>query len=306
MLRGSAGSWSAVHRAGRCVAGRLRSRKGAAARECTRDRLPLRPSTPRRSGSFGTCWQRAAGGEAARAAPAPISRRGPIERSRFGRHPAGLLDWAGSFRLGNVGAHVYVEFDSPALDLARLGVALGALVRRHDMLRAVILPGGQQQVLRDVPAYDVAVLDLSARPPLDVDAELDVLRTQLSHQVCPTDRWPLFDLRVTVLPGQRIRIHFGIDLLIADLRSIYILLTEWFQLYVDPDVALPALRTSFREYVLRERELEGTDAFARAEALAASAPDSPPAPELPLAKNRHRSSPRFTVGPCTCRRSVTH
>ena len=207
--------------------------------------------------------------------------------------------WIGrgqDFELGNVGAHVYVEFDSPRLDLARLGAALNALIRRHDMLRAVVLPDGQQKILQEVPPYDVAVLDLSAATPETVVSELDVLRTRLSHLVLPADRWPLFDLRVTVLPGAKIRIHFGIDLLVADLRSIYILLAEWFQLYVDPDIALPSLGMSFREYVLRERAQEGTEAFTRAEAYwRAKLSDLPPAPELPLLKSPASvTSPRFS------------
>ena len=207
--------------------------------------------------------------------------------------------WIGrsqDFELGNVGAYVYLEFEAPRLDLARLGAALNQLIRRHDMLRAVILPGGQQQILQDVAPYDVAVLDLSLQPPDAVASELDALRTRLSHRVFPTDRWPLFDLRATLVPGNRMRIHVGIDLLIADLRSIYILLSEWFQLYVDPRAALPPLGISFRDYVLKERSLEDAEEFARAEAYwLERIPKLPSAPDLPLAKNPASiTSPRFT------------
>ena len=69
------------------------------------------------------------------------------------------------FDLGNVASHSYTEMDLRNVDLDRLGLALQRLIDRHDMLRAVILPDGRQQVLAEVPPYEIRVCDLSRHEP---------------------------------------------------------------------------------------------------------------------------------------------
>lgn len=62
--------------------------------------------------------------------------------------------WLGrneAFELGNIAAHGYLELDCHYLDLTRLNQAWQKLILRHDMLRAVILADGQQQILPTVP-----------------------------------------------------------------------------------------------------------------------------------------------------------
>ena len=54
--------------------------------------------------------------------------------------------------LGSVSCYLYTEFDTSQIDLARAEAAWNVLIKRHDMLRAVILPDGTQKILRDVPA----------------------------------------------------------------------------------------------------------------------------------------------------------
>ena len=42
------------------------------------------------------------------------------------------------FELGNIGCHVYIEFDLSELDRRRMQAAWQKLIDRHDMLRAVV------------------------------------------------------------------------------------------------------------------------------------------------------------------------
>src|SRR5262249_5978003 len=94
----------------------------------------------------------------------------------------------------------------------------------------------------------------------------------------------LFDIRATLLPGGRTRLHVGIDLLIADAWSMNIMQTELGLLYEDPSRALPALALTFRDCVIVEQAQRGTSAHHRAEAYwRERLPNLPPAPELPLA-----------------------
>ena len=97
--------------------------------------------------------------------------------------------WMGrsqAFELGNVAAHSYMEFESDGLDLARFNAALLRLIERHDMLRAVVTPDGQQQILERVPPYRIEVLDLAARSRGGPRPRSKRSARRMSHQVLPT------------------------------------------------------------------------------------------------------------------------
>ena len=202
---------------------------------------------------------------------------------------------SGAYELGSVSTHVYFEFEAAGLDLRRLTGALRRAIERHGMLRAVFLPDGRQQILAQVPPYSIAVIDLAGLPPEAREQALAALREEMSHEVLPAGHWPLFDLRASLLPAGRLRLHVGLDFLIADALSVRILERELLQLVVDPEAPLAPLELSFRDYVLAERALEETEAFQRALAYWRSQMAAlPPAPELPLVANPAAlGSPRF-------------
>ena len=221
-----------------------------------------------------------------------------IVADRAGHHqPFPLTDvqqayWigrSGAFELGQVGTHLYLELDTPEtedIDLGRLGAALNRLIERHDMLRAVVLPDGRQQILERVPPYEIALLDLAGEAPTQAVRELEAVRRRMSHQVLPADRWPLFEVRASRLPDGRTRFHISFDFLIGDAWSCQILLRELSALYADPGAALPPLPISFRDYVLATLALEQSAAFERALAYwRACLAELPPPPELPLARS---------------------
>jgi amino acid adenylation domain-containing protein len=202
---------------------------------------------------------------------------------------------SGAFELGRVATHLYLERDAEQVDLPRIGAALNRLIERHDMLRAVVLPDGLQQILERVPPYEIALLDLSSRAPGEAERELEAVRREMSHQMLPSDRWPLFEVRASRLPGGRTRFHVSFDFLIGDAWSCQILLREISALVGDPWVSLPPLPVSFRDYVLATVELEGSAAFERALAYwRGRLAELPPAPELPLARSPlELGQPRF-------------
>jgi amino acid adenylation domain-containing protein len=202
---------------------------------------------------------------------------------------------SGAFELGNVATHTYLEFDCVNMDLERLNLAWQRLIDRHDMLRAVVLPDGQQQILAQVPAYQIELLDLCGHEPQVATSQLEAIRQQMSHQIFPSDQWPLFEIRATRLDAQRFRLHFSSDALIRDASSRLILFREWSQFYENPDTPLAPLEISFRDYVLAEAALRGSDLYQRSQDYWWSRlPTLPPAPELPLVKNpRSITSPRF-------------
>ena len=193
---------------------------------------------------------------------------------------------SGVLELGGVSNHGYYEIEGKNLNPEKLNWGLQKLIERHEMLRAIVLPDGQQQILEQVPDYQMQVLDLRGQNQETVDKQLEIIRDRMSHQVLQSDKWPLFEFRVTCLDGEKVRLHVSYDLLVFDAWGLFRLFEEWFQLYQNPDVVLPSLELSFRDYVLADRKIVDTQLYKRSREYWLNRIDSlPSAPELPLAKN---------------------
>src|SRR5438128_9349477 len=147
------------------------------------------------------------------------------------------------------------------LNVGRMNLALQRLIARHEMLRAVALPDGRQQILAEVPAYEITVLDLRARPQDEIELQLLNLREVLSHRIITPDEWPLFHFLAALIPNNRARLFISLDVLMADAWARRILTRELFQMYENPETQLPALTLSFRDYLLAERELRKTGLY---------------------------------------------
>src|SRR5690606_17582912 len=107
------------------------------------------------------------------------------------------------------------------------------------------------------------------------------IREEMSHQVLPADRWPLFDIRVTGVAATDWRVHLSLDALILDGESIHLLLQEVFDRYHG---GAPATHSSasFRDYVLAQQAHSIANQTARDYWLA-RLDTLPAAPPLPLA-----------------------
>lgn len=192
----------------------------------------------------------------------------------------------GVLELGDVANHGYYEIEGKNLDLDNLNRSLNQLIQRHDMLRGVMLPDGRQQVLKEVPEYEIKHTDLREKDQNTINQHLECVRQEMSHQVLPWDKWPLFEFRATLLNDDRIRLHISYDLQIFDAWSLFRLFEEWFQLSQDPQATLPKLDFTFRDYVFAEKALQETELYQQSRDYWLSRiPSLPPAPDLPLAKN---------------------
>jgi len=180
--------------------------------------------------------------------------------------------------------HAYEELACRGLEADRLEQAWQQLIRRHGMLRAVILPSGEQQILENVPDYAIKCYDLTQVDDVTIAQHLETVRREMFNTPFPSECWPLFAIRFTQLAAGKLHIHLSLDMLIADWGSYEIVLREWAQLYRQPECILPPLALSFRDYVVAEKRLKGTALYQQAaqywlQRLASL----PPAPELPLA-----------------------
>jgi pyochelin synthetase len=193
-----------------------------------------------------------------------------------------LLGRREAFDYGGVSCQVYGEVAFTELDAKRLENAWRMLVQRHDMLRAVIHASGHQQVLAQVPDYQIRVADVRGCSRADVDAAVAETRGELDHRFFEPDQWPLFELRVTVA-DDRALLHVSIDFLIADYLSIQLLLDELMGLYRDPGLLLESLQLAFRDYVLADRRQREGGRYERDREYWHTRIDTlPGAPELPL------------------------
>ncbi|TYB47905.1 non-ribosomal peptide synthetase [Actinomadura chibensis] len=188
--------------------------------------------------------------------------------------------------LGGVGCHFYIEFDGTAIDRDALERAARALFERHDLLRARFLDDGTQQVLPHSPWPGLTVHDLSTAE----DAEEALLRKRelLSHRRLDVERGEVLDLALSLLPGGAYRLHVNIDLLVADVRSIQIVLQDLAALYRGEDAELPPLTYSFREYLAQREPLRAKDREAGRRYWADRLAELPPGPPLPLAVEPER------------------
>ncbi|WP_291328777.1 non-ribosomal peptide synthetase/type I polyketide synthase [Desulfovibrio sp. UCD-KL4C] len=187
----------------------------------------------------------------------------------------------GGLELSDVSCFLYVEIDVSDLDVSSLELSVNALIARHDTLRTIIRSDGLQQVLSYVPAYVVAVEDLSTVPRSEQKDRLDSLRSELSHQNRDAEKWPLFDVRVTNTGGF-FRVHVGIDLLLVDAWSFGILLRDLIAEYSGIN-STPKSRVVFRDYVMGQQNFLNSEAYQSAKRYwELQLDDLPAGPELPL------------------------
>jgi amino acid adenylation domain-containing protein len=214
-------------------------------------------------------------------AVAPEKRFEPFPLSEI--QQAYLVGRTELFELGGVGPTSYLEADWPDLDVPRLEAAWRGIVERHDMLRSIVLPDGQWQILSEVPPFQVGVLDLRGLAPHAVLRELAAVREEMSRNPFQPGTWPLFEMLVSRFDGGRSRLHVARDLLIGDARSSEVLLEELMLLYRDPDAELPPLEIGIRDYAMAVDALRDHEVGRRAqEYWRARLPALPPAPELPI------------------------
>jgi amino acid adenylation domain-containing protein len=205
--------------------------------------------------------------------------------------------WVGrssGMMLGGVGCHGYWEMDALDMDVERLERAWQRLIYRHDMLRVILLPTGEQQVLKETPPFHIETIDLRGRSAAAAAAELGVLRERMSHRLYAPDHWPLFDIHAARLDDRTTRLFLSIDLLVLDGASIFQLMGEARRLYENPTLELPRLDLSFRDYVIAEARLHETDDYKCSERFWLDrATTLPPAPDLPMVHDPTASPHRF-------------
>ena len=203
-----------------------------------------------------------------------------------------LIGRGDSVEIGNVASHVYHEIDG-CWDIDRLESALRLTVARHGMLRTRFTADGRQV---EEPAVDVRIdrLDLRGEPEAGQQARLNALREQRSHRILPYDRAPMLAVEVTLLAGDRMRLHVGHDGLVMDGISMFLFFRDWWGCYTG-DSEPAGGKVSFADYVASLEAMRAKPPAQRSRAYWLDRiQDLPPHPGLALQANPSAiTRPRF-------------
>ena len=197
----------------------------------------------------------------------------------------------GVFNMGKVSTHCYYEFDCGELDIPRLQKVWNDMIAYHGMLRAVVSENGEQRIMKKAPMYLIQTVNLS---DLNEEAKQEYLyeaREEMSRQVINVEKWPLFDLKITVISQKNSRFHISFDNLILDGWSMFYLLDEMAERYRNDDYKEEELQISFRDYVISLNKARNTEKYEKDKTYwLTRLNDFSKAPMLPLAKKESELS----------------
>ncbi|MFD2764819.1 non-ribosomal peptide synthetase [Micromonospora eburnea] len=255
---------------------------------------------------------------------APKGRLSPALRERITRHRSELIGWLSrdrdaadgavalpeitpdpadrhepfppsdiqmSFLVGSregleyhVRPHQYMEVDFPELDPTRFERALNAAARRHRHSLVVVREDMMLQTVRDPEPIPVEVIDLRERDEAGQRAGIERTRAAMQRRELPLDRWPWLDVRLSLLSGGRVRMHWNNNNFFSDAPGTGRFLKDLLHYYAHPDEPLPELTLSYRDCVLALARLEESPlGQASKKYWCDRMADWPTAPELPLA-----------------------
>ncbi|MEY6549711.1 amino acid adenylation domain-containing protein [Bacillus cereus] len=224
--------------------------------------------------------------------PDPLNLHKPFPLTAV--QSAYLLGRDNQFELGGVSTHGYYEIET-TLDITKFNDSLQKVIERHPMLRAIILPTGEQQILIDVPKYKIEIENIQHLDAVEQELIIKEERERMSHFIFKSDTWPLFEYKAFKISDNRHILCISFDAIIADGISMQIVGSEIMEFYKNPNIQLPQVEISFRDYMLSYQKQKNTDEYMDdREYWLQKLKDFPPAPSLPLLQNpKLLTKPRF-------------
>lgn len=199
------------------------------------------------------------------------------------------------FDAGGVSTHAYYEFKND-IDISLYEMALNKVIKRHDMLRAVINKDGTQHILDTVPEYKIRTEDLRNADKDEQDRFIMNKRSEMSHRVFQICQWPMFDIQAAKLNDNKTYLFFSCDLLIADGSSLKLFLLEILEYYQNINMEKQTVEAGFQDYILyQQKNKEGKHYIKDKEYWLGQLDTFPSAPMLPsLKRNDISEKPRFS------------
>ena len=137
--------------------------------------------------------------------------------------------------LGNVSAHLYVEFDGHAIELERLRQALERVSLLHPMLRMRLSPEGLQSIVGMDQAPVLEVDDLRGMNEREAERHLLAKREAWTHQQLDLSCVPGARFAVSLLKADAFRLHVDTDMIAVDPSSFPVLMEDLARCYEPSD-----------------------------------------------------------------------
>ncbi|RKR88350.1 phosphopantetheine binding protein [Micromonospora pisi] len=189
-------------------------------------------------------------------APFPLL---PLQQGYFVGQQDG---WELSYR----SAHHYVDIGLQNIDADEIAEslqdALERLAEHQSVLRARILPDGRQKILPldDPEALPLLrVTDLSTAGADEITEKLAAIRHEMSTNGPDPTQGCGLDMRLTLLPDARARLHSSTSLMIIDGWSSGVFYRDLFALATDQNAMLAPLDVDFGDYAATLDGLSGTE-----------------------------------------------
>ena len=195
--------------------------------------------------------------------------------------------------LGGVSCHAYLELDGRVSALA-LELAWERVTSHHAMLGARFLDTGEQVIEEDHQGMPLVINDFRALSGEDLDQALQNVRNALSHRSLAVEKGEVTGLALSLLPQGRTRIHFDVDLLVADVQSFQNILRDLTNVYATGTAPPAPAAWRFDRYLARHRGLDAGMYDEAARYWQERLDTLPGPPALPLAKRpRTVQRPQF-------------
>lgn len=183
------------------------------------------------------------------------------QRERYDLFPTTEMQYAywmgrqGVFLLGNVSSYCYYEILVKDMDANRLEESWNALIKKHDALRLVFAKNGREQfVIKDFSYYTIQKYDFMQVKYSAEFKEIVKIRKAMSQQIMDASKWPMFDIRVSLFSEDKMLIHFGVDNMIMDAKSVINILNEWLFIGISKHHNYVSEHLLFRDFVLANLE----------------------------------------------------
>ncbi|NOQ25410.1 MAG: amino acid adenylation domain-containing protein [Bacteroidales bacterium] len=197
------------------------------------------------------------------------------------------------FDMGGISANVYQESEIE-IDLDLLNDMFNIILNRHPMLKIVMLPDGNQKFY-EVDTYQILINDIRELSENEQHEIIKKERIRLNNHVFDEFQWPLYEILAFRITDEKSYIIFCFDHLIGDAASILIFVKDWGMLLSDPQIRLPEINYTYKDYVLDFNELKKSEKFEKSKKYwLERLDDFPFAPNIPLICNPNEiSKPKF-------------
>ncbi len=150
--------------------------------------------------------------------------------------------------LGEVSCHAYYEFKGKEIDSKKLEKAWEKLMKRHVMTQAKIDCNGKVDVSDSKMPKRFFCFDLRKLSDEEIRKKLEDCRKNISHRKMMLERGQGLGLILFILPQNKNRICFDIDLTLCDVNGIQELLNELAYIYDSSE-------DTVKKYVWKENNL---------------------------------------------------